>query len=75
MQATYQDMTTLITLDMAPIIIDTGASISISPYASDFEGPLRPVQSITKRDRIWPLNNTYVEPENSTIYKRLSERI
>jgi hypothetical protein len=53
MQATYQDITTLITPDMAPIVIDTGASISISPYASDFEGPLRPVQSITKRDRIW----------------------
>jgi len=33
-QATYQDLPTPMTPDMVLIIIDTGASISISPYAS-----------------------------------------
>lgn len=31
---------------MVPLIIDTGASISISPYRSDFISPIRPVQKV-----------------------------
>jgi hypothetical protein len=32
---------------MVPVIIDTGASISISPYATDFVDEIRPVQNVT----------------------------
>jgi len=32
---------------MVPIILDTGASISISPYSTDFIGEIKPVQNIT----------------------------
>jgi hypothetical protein len=46
-QATYQNSITSLTPDMVPIVIDTGASISISPYASDFAGHIRPVQRVT----------------------------
>jgi hypothetical protein len=46
-EATYQDNLTPLTPDMVPIIIDTGASISISPYSTDFVGPIQPVQNIT----------------------------
>lgn len=46
-QATFQDAPTPMTPDMYPIIIDTGASISLSPYASDFTTDLKPVQNMT----------------------------
>jgi hypothetical protein len=46
-EASYQDTVTPLTPDMVPIIIDSGASISISPYATDFLGPIRPVQHVT----------------------------
>jgi hypothetical protein len=31
---------------MAPLIIDTGATVSISPYKTDFLSPILPVQPI-----------------------------
>lgn len=46
-QATYQDSPTPLMPDMVPIIINTEASISISPYASNFIGHIRPVQRVT----------------------------
>jgi hypothetical protein len=45
-QATYHDSKTPISPDMVPLIIDTGASISISPYRTDFISPIRPVQQV-----------------------------
>jgi hypothetical protein len=45
-EATYHDCKTPISHDMVPLIIDTGASISISPYRSDFISPIRPVQKV-----------------------------
>ena len=45
-QATYHDSVTPMTPDMAPLILDTGASISISPYPTDFITPIRPVQHV-----------------------------
>jgi hypothetical protein len=45
-EASYQDTITLLTPDMVPIIIDLGASVSISPYSMDFVGPIHPVQNI-----------------------------
>jgi len=46
-QATYQDSITPLTPDMVPVIIDTGASISLSPYETDFIGTIQPVQNVT----------------------------
>jgi len=46
-QATYHDQPTPLTPDMVPVIIDTGASISLSPYDTDFIGKIHPVQDIT----------------------------
>jgi hypothetical protein len=46
-EATYHDSKTPISPDMVPLIIDTGASISISPYRSDFTTPIQPVQKVT----------------------------
>lgn len=46
LQATYQDTTTPITPDMVPLILDTGASITISPFKSDFVSKIRPVQKV-----------------------------
>jgi hypothetical protein len=45
-EATYHDTTTPLTPDMVPLIIDTGASISLTPHATDFITPIRPVQNI-----------------------------
>jgi hypothetical protein len=46
-EATYQDSITPMSPDMVPLIIDTGASISLSPHKSDFISPIRPVQNVT----------------------------
>jgi hypothetical protein len=46
-QATYHDQPTPLTPDMVPVIIDTGASISLSPYDTDFIGKIHPVQDVT----------------------------
>jgi hypothetical protein len=35
------------TLDMVPLILDTGASVTITPFCSDFVTPLHSVQHIT----------------------------
>jgi hypothetical protein len=43
-EVTYHDMITPISPDMAPIIIDSGASVTISPYLTDFLSWLHPVQ-------------------------------
>jgi hypothetical protein len=45
-EATFHDSKTLISPDMVPLILDTGASISLSPYKSDFISPIRPVQNV-----------------------------
>jgi hypothetical protein len=45
-EATYQDSKSPISPDMVPLILDTGASISISPYRSDFVSTIRPVQKV-----------------------------
>jgi hypothetical protein len=45
-QASYPDTTTLITPNMVPLIIDTGASVTITPFKSDFITPIRPVQQV-----------------------------
>jgi hypothetical protein len=39
-QATYHDSITPMTPDIVPHILDTGASISISPYPTDFITPI-----------------------------------
>jgi hypothetical protein len=46
-EATYHDNLTPMTPDMVPLIFDTGASISLSPYKSDFIGPIHPTQNVT----------------------------
>jgi len=45
-EASLQDHPTPFSPDMFPIIIDTGASITISPYTTDFSTPIRPVQNL-----------------------------
>jgi hypothetical protein len=45
-EASYHDAKTPITPDAFPIIIDTGASISITPYATDFITKITPVQDL-----------------------------
>jgi hypothetical protein len=47
LEASYPDTVTPMTPDMVPIIIDSGASVSISPYTTDFIGPIHPVQDAT----------------------------
>jgi hypothetical protein len=44
--ATYLESITPMTPDMVPLIIDTGASVSLSPYWSDFKSPIKPVQNV-----------------------------
>lgn len=46
-QSTYHDSITPMTPDMIPLIIDTGASISISPCRSDFISSICEVQHVT----------------------------
>ncbi len=45
-EATYHDSTTPLTPDMVPLILDTGVSIFLSPYKTDFISPIHPVQNI-----------------------------
>jgi hypothetical protein len=45
-EATYHNLLTPIIPDMVPIVIDTGASITVTPYKTDFITPIRPVQAI-----------------------------
>jgi hypothetical protein len=45
-EATYYKARTPISPDMVPLIIDTGASITVSPYKTDFISPIKPVQSV-----------------------------
>jgi hypothetical protein len=44
---TLVKLATPMTPDMVPLILDTGASISITPCRSDFIMPLHPVQHVT----------------------------
>jgi hypothetical protein len=46
-EASFQDTVTPLTPNMVPIIIDSGTSVSISPYATDFIGDIQPVQNVT----------------------------
>jgi len=46
-EATFHDSVTPTTPDMVPLIMDTGASILITPYKTDFITPIRPVQHVT----------------------------
>jgi hypothetical protein len=45
-QATYYNNPTPISPDMVPLVIDTGASITVTPYSTDFITPIRPVQAV-----------------------------
>jgi hypothetical protein len=45
-QATYHNSPTPISPDMVPIVIDTGASITVTPYITDFTTPIKPVQQM-----------------------------
>jgi hypothetical protein len=45
-EASYRGSPTPISPDMVPIIIDTGASITITPYKTDFISDIRPVQRL-----------------------------
>jgi len=45
-EATYHEQPTPISPEMFPIIIDTGASVTVTPCATDFITPIRPVQSV-----------------------------
>ncbi len=47
-QATFQDSVTPMTTGIVPLILDTGASISITPFKSDFITPIRPVQHVNR---------------------------
>jgi hypothetical protein len=47
LQTTYHDKVTPLRPDMVPVIIDTGASISISPFNTDFIGQIHPVKNVT----------------------------
>jgi len=46
-QATFHESVTSITPDMISLIMDTGVSMSISPFITDFISPIRPTQHIT----------------------------
>jgi hypothetical protein len=46
-EATYHYSITPMISDMVPLIINTGASISLNPHKSDFTTLIRPVQHIT----------------------------
>lgn len=45
--AAYPDAPKPMTSDMLPLIMDTGASISICQFKNNFTTPIRPVQNIT----------------------------
>ena len=46
-QVTFHGTYTPMSPDMVPLILDTGASVSISPVRTDFITPLKPAQHIT----------------------------
>jgi len=46
-QATFQGSVTPMIPDMVPLILDTGASISITPFKSDFITAIRPAQHVS----------------------------
>jgi hypothetical protein len=46
-QATFHGSITPMSPDMVPLILDTGASVSISPVRLDFVTPIRPAQHVT----------------------------
>jgi len=46
-QATFEGFITPMTPDMIPLILDTGASISITPFKSDFITPIKPIQHVS----------------------------
>jgi len=46
-QSTFHGSITPFSSDMVPLILDTGASVSISPCRTDFISPIRPAQHIT----------------------------
>jgi hypothetical protein len=46
-QATYHGLITPMMPDMVPLILDTGTSISLTPYLSDLVKHIRPVQNVT----------------------------
>jgi hypothetical protein len=45
-EATHHSSRTPISPDMVPLVIDSGASVTISPYLTDFIDVLRPVQNV-----------------------------
>jgi hypothetical protein len=45
-EATYHGNVTPISPDMVPLVIDTGASISVTPYKTDFIGKIKPTQQV-----------------------------
>jgi hypothetical protein len=45
-EATFHDKLTPISPDMLPLIIDTGASITVTPCITDFITPIHPVQAL-----------------------------
>jgi hypothetical protein len=45
-EATYQDAKTPISPDMVPLIMDTGASVTVTPYKTDFISAVKPVQAV-----------------------------
>jgi hypothetical protein len=45
-ETTYHDAQTFISPNMVPLIINTGASISVSPYETDFISKIKPVQAV-----------------------------
>ncbi len=45
-EATYHEAPTPISPDMVPLILDTGASITVTPYETDFITKIRPGQAI-----------------------------
>jgi hypothetical protein len=45
-KATYHEAKTPISPDMVPLILDTGASITVTHYKTDFVSIIKPVQSV-----------------------------
>jgi hypothetical protein len=45
-ETTYHGSITPISPDMVPLVIDTGASVTVTPYKTDFIGHIHPVQDI-----------------------------
>jgi hypothetical protein len=44
-EATCHNIITPLSPDMVPLVIDSGASITVTPYETDFITPIRPVQN------------------------------